>query len=106
MRAGWLANLYQVDKDRVTSILRRTRATASTEIMGDFFTYYEWSPSLEKALLFGRPGVVLKVFEIAELDAIREWLSATEKLMDGVSIDFPDVEELCRWEDEKHLLPD
>ena len=106
LRARWLAYLHQLDKDRVASVLKTTRALTSTKVMDDCFTYYEWSPSLEKALLFGRPSTVLKLFENADPDAIQEWIMSTEKLLEGVPIDFPSVEDLCRWEAEKYLLPD
>lgn len=106
VRAQWLAYLYRIDKERVVAALQRTQATASYTIMDNFFTYYDWSPSMERALALGRPDTILKIFERADLDAIRDWIEQGEKLLGDIPIDIPSVEETCRWEAESHLLPD
>ncbi len=105
-RACWLAWRYNLDEKRILECLRRTKVEIEHVVSDGLFSYLSFDPSLEKALLYSRPEVALKVFETANLDDIRKWLTMMDELAGKLIHDWPGNEELCRWEAESYLLPD
>ena len=58
-----------------------------------------FEPSLEKALLFLRPKVAMKLFLNENMEEIRLWLVQTEKLFGILVIETHSIEDLCAMKD-------
>ena len=105
-RARWLAWKCNLDGKRILKCLRRTKVEIEHVVSDGLFSYLSFDPSLEKALLYSRPEVALRVFETANLNDIRKWLTTMDELAGKLVHDWPGNEELCRWETESYLLSD
>ncbi|MFH1892362.1 MAG: hypothetical protein ABIK83_06725 [Candidatus Zixiibacteriota bacterium] len=105
VRAEWLAWRYELDKERILKVLERVDVNIESTVMGDFFAYLSFDPSLEDALFYLRPQVALKFFETADLADIRKWLQLTESLLRRQVNEHWWLEEQCWWEAEKTLFP-
>jgi len=106
MRARWLAQQYDLDKEKVVEALGRSCVSVENVIMDGFFRYLRFDPSLEEALLYAKPKVLLQIFLGADPELISRWLEFTKKLAGPKPDNWPGLEELCRWEAESSLLPD
>ena len=71
-RVRWLAWRYNLDEKRILECLRRAKVEIEHVVSDGLFSYLSFDPSLEKALLYSRPEVALRVFETANLDNIRK----------------------------------
>ena len=102
-RAQWLAWKHGADKQRVMRALLRTEIRVDTELSTDISTFLEFTPSLERALLYLRSEVALRLFERGAMDSIVEWLERTEQLAGSCVESRPTINDLCDWEAEVHI---
>jgi hypothetical protein len=105
-RASWIAWRYGLDEESILAALKRADVRVTHSILIDYFYYLAFSPSLTRALVLTRPQAVVEMYKTADLEDLRSWEKLTERLIGDKARDWPDIEELCRWDAEQYLLPD
>ena len=104
-RARWLAQRYDLDEGEVLKALKRLPVKVETFIRDMEFPYLKFDPSLEEALSFAKPKVVLETFLNGDVKKLAVLVKLQKELVGNDLKEWPGVEELCRWEAESYLLP-
>lgn len=105
-RAHWIAWRYGLDKESILEALKRANVKVTYTVIGDFFRYLDFSPSLDHALVLTMPKTIVQMYLTADLEDLRRWEELTSRLVGKNADDDLDAEGLCRWEAEQYLLPD
>ena len=106
IRAQLYELYYEIPMEVALQILKRL--TVVEAIPHEYLenTYIEFEPNFEEALRFFTPRVAIGLFNSADLNFISEILKTLRIIADNSARPMVGIEQMCRWEVEKYMLPD